>query len=195
MKYRVSSNPDKFVEANGIPKLGVGVVFGDNVKLGKGVTIWNYTVVQDGCIIADNVMIGSFCDIGKNVTIGTNTQIQAHCTISNECKVGGDVFIGPNTSLLNDTYPHSTKLRPVIICDKAVISGGVVILPDVIVGDKAFVASAAVVTKDVEENTAVKTPGLPARKFMDRADYDTKKRRYEAGANKPHSVKASPSVQ
>lgn len=191
MRFRVASNPDKFVEAQGIPKLGVGVIFGDNVKLGKGVTIWNYTVIQDNCVIADNAMIGSFCDIGKNVSIGTNTQIQAHCTISNECKIGGDVFIGPNTTLLNDTYPHSRKLRPVIICDKAVISGGVIILPDVIIGDRAFVASAAVVTRDVPEKMAVKTPGLPARPFMDRDEYDTKQRRYEAGPDRPRKVNPS----
>lgn len=189
MKYRVSSDPDRFVEAAGIPTLGVGVIFGNNVRIGKGVRIWNYTVIQDDCIIADNVMIGSFCDIGKKVSIGTNTQIQAHCTISNECQVGADVFIGPNTSLLNDRYPHSNKLRPVVICDKVVISGGVVILPDVIIGDNAFVASAAVVTKDIDENVAVKTPGLPARPFMDRDDYDRKKKSYEAGPTKPHVIK------
>ena len=180
MKYRVSSNPDSFVEASGYPTLGVGVVFGYNVRLGKNVKIWNYTVIQDDCLICDNVTIGSFCDIGKNVTIGANTIIQAHVTVSNECKVGNHVFIGPNTSLLNDTYPHSNKLRPVEVCDEAIISGGVTILPDVIIGKRAFVASESVVTKDVPENVAVKTPGSPARPFMDRDDYDAKQRKYEA---------------
>lgn len=188
MKFRVGSRPDRFVEASGLPTLGAGVLFGDNVRLGKNVKIWNYAVIQDNCAIGDNSVIGSFCDIGKNVSIGHDTTIQAHVTVSNECEVGNHVFIGPNTSLLNDTYPHSNKLRPVVICDHAVISGGVILLPDVIVGEKAFVASAAVVTKDVPENVAVKTPGLPARPFMDRADYETKRRRYEAGPNKVHSV-------
>lgn len=190
MKFHVSSHPDVFVEASGLPTLGVGVVIGDNVRFGKGVKIWNYTVIQDNCVLGDNVMVGSFCDIGKNVSIGNNTQIQAHCTISNECIVGNDVFIGPNTSFLNDRYPHSTKLRPVIVEDGAVISGGVLIGPDVFVGEKAFVAFGAVVTKDVPANVAVKTSGLPARPFMDREDFDAKKRAYETGANRPRKVKA-----
>lgn len=182
------SDPDKFVDASGLPILGVGVLFGDNVRLGKNVKIWNYAVIQDNCIIGNNVIIGSFCDIGKNVSIGNDTTIQAHVTVSNECEIGNHVFIGPNTSLLNDAYPHSNKLRPVIVCDKAVISGGVVVLPDVIVGAMSFVAGAAVVTKDVPENVAVKTPGLPARVFMDRDEYEKKRMRYETGPNKAHSV-------
>lgn len=190
MKFRVGSNPDRFVEAAGLPTLGTGVIIGENVCLGKNVTIWNYVVIQENCVIGDNVMISSFCDIGKNVSIGNNTQIQAHCTISNECKIGNRVFIGPNTSLLNDTYPHSNKLRPVEICDDVVISGGVVIMPDVIINDRAVVAGAAVVTKDVDVDIVVKSSGLPARPFMDRSEFDSKKRRYEAGPNRPHKVKA-----
>lgn len=190
MKYRVAEKPDRFIEAVSIPQLGVGVVFGDNVRLGKSVKIWNYTVIQDNCVISDNVTIGSFCDIGKDVSIGTDTVIQAHCTISNECKIGANVFIGPNTSLLNDKYPSSSKLRPVVICDGAVISGGVIILPDVIVNDNAFVASAAVVTHDVPEGIAVKSPALPARPFMERDDYNRKKMKYATGPNAPRKVKA-----
>lgn len=168
------------------PKTGTGCVIGENVKFGKNVRLWNFVVIQDNCAIGDNVMIGSFVDIGKNVIIGDNTQIQAHCTISNECVIGKDVFIGPNTSLLNDRYPHSNKLRPVVICDKAVISGGVIICPDVYIGENSFVAAAAVPTKDVPPDTAVKTPGLPARPYSDIDEFKRKKVKYETGPNAPH---------
>jgi UDP-2-acetamido-3-amino-2,3-dideoxy-glucuronate N-acetyltransferase len=167
---------------------GVGVLIGENVRFGKNVKIWNYTVIQNNCVIGDNVTIGSFCDIGRKVLIGNNTIIQAHVTISNECKIGNDVFIGPNTTLLNDRYPRSNKLRPVVICDKVIISGGVVIMPDVVVGTRAFVAGAAVVTRDVSAETAVKTPGLPARPFMDRDEFERKRIKYEAGPNRPRQV-------
>lgn len=187
MKYRVATMPDRFVEAEGLPTLGEGVIFGCDVRLGKGVKIWNYTVIQDNCVLGDNVMIGSFVDIGKNVTIGNNTQIQAHCTISNDCKVGNDVFIGPNTTLLNDRYPHSNKLRPVVIEDKVAVGGGVIIMPDVVVYRNAFIAGAAVVTRDVPPNTSVKSPAVPAYPYEDRDTTSRKKMSYEAGPNKPHS--------
>lgn len=165
---------------------GVGVVVGKNVRFGENVAIWNYTVIQDNCMFGDNVVVGSFCDIGKDVHVGKNSVIQAHCTISNQCKIGENVFIGPNTTLLNDRFPHSSKLRPVVICDKVVVGGGVIVLPDVIIKEGAVVAGAAVVTRDVEADTVVKTPGLPARPFMDRHEFDKKKLRYETGPNKVH---------
>lgn len=182
MKYRVS---DRFIEADGLPFIGEGVLFGDNVRVGKNVRIWNYTVIQNNCVIGNNSVIGSFCDVGKDVKIGNNTQIQAHCTISNECVIGNNVFIGPNTTLLNDKFPNSPKLRPVIIKDNVVISGGVIVLPDVIINENAFVAGASVVTKDVDVGVAVKSP-IPARPYCSRDEFNRKKMTYVNGPHRPH---------
>jgi acetyltransferase-like isoleucine patch superfamily enzyme len=167
-------------------KFGAGVIIGANPKIGNDVVIWNYVVIGDNVEIGDGTKIGSFVDIGKGVKIGKNCIIQAHVTISNECVVKDDVFIGPNTTILNDRYPNSIKLRPVTVNNKAIIGGGVIILADVNVGENSFVAGASVVTKDVPENTAVK--GLPARPYEEKVDYDIKKRRYETGPSKARHV-------
>lgn len=155
------------------PKMGKGVVTGEKVRFGKDVTVWNYVVIGDSAQIGDGTVIGSFCDIGKNVVIGKRCNIQAHVTISNECRIGNFVFIAPNTSLLNDKYPRSGVLTPVIVNDNAILGGGVTILPGVRVGEDSVVGGGSVVTRDVPPKTVVM--GVPARPAMTLEAYETKR--------------------
>ncbi|MEM2779985.1 MAG: DapH/DapD/GlmU-related protein [Candidatus Bathyarchaeia archaeon] len=159
-----------------MPKVGKGVIIGENVQFGKDVTIWNYVVIGDNTRIGDRTRIGSFCDIGRYVVIGENCIIQAHVTISNECQIGDNVFIGPNTSLLNDKFPHSRCLTPSIIRSNVVIGGCVTILPNVTVYENSVIAAGSVVTKDVPPNTVVK--GIPAKPMMTRQEYENKRREF-----------------
>jgi acetyltransferase-like isoleucine patch superfamily enzyme len=155
------------------PNMGKGVVTGVRVRFGKDVTVWNYVVIGDNANIGDGTIIGSFCDIGKNVVIGKRCNIQAHVTISNECRIGDAVFIAPNTSLLNDKYPKSGFLTPVIVKNSAIIGGGVTILPSVTVGEGSVVGGGSVVTRDVPPKTVVM--GVPARSAMTVDAYKTKR--------------------
>ena len=168
------------------PKFGVGVILGKDCKIAEDVVIWNYVVIGDNTVIGKGTKIGSFCDIARDVKIGENTTIQAHVTVSTGCEIGDNVFVGPNTTLLNDRYPCSKKLRPVKIKNNVIISGGVMIMPDVIIYEGAIVAGAAVVTSDIQKDLVVKSPGIPARPFITKDEYLRKKMWYEAGANKPH---------
>lgn len=158
------------------PKLGKGVIVGENVQFGKDVVVWNYVVIGGNTKIGDGTRIGSFCDIGKNVSIGRNCIIQAHITISNECTLGNRVFIGPNSSLLNDKFPHSKCLTPSIIEDNVVVGGCVTVLPNVIVGKNSIVAAGSVVTKDVPSGILVK--GVPAKKMMTIEDYEARRKEF-----------------
>lgn len=158
------------------PKLGKGVIIGENVQFGKNVVIWNYVVVGDNTKIGDDTRIGSFCDIGRDVTIGSNCNVQAHVTISNGCTVSNDVFIGPNTSVLNDKFPLSKCLTPSTIQDNVIIGACVTILPNITIGENSVVAASSVVTKDVPPETVVK--GVPARPMMTREKYETRKRSF-----------------
>jgi len=158
------------------PKMGKGVVTGENVKFGKDVTIWNYVVIGDNAEIGDGTVIGSFCDIGKDVMIGKGCNIQAHVTISNECNIGDQVFIAPNTSLLNDKYPKSGTLTPVIVKNCAIIGGGVTILPSITIEEDSVVGGGSVVTRDVPAKTVVM--GVPARPAMTLEAYETKRKAF-----------------
>lgn len=161
------------------PKLGKGVVVGKDVQFGKGVVVWNYVVIGEGTRIGDSTRIGSFCDIGKDVTIGKNCNIQTHVIISNGCKIGNNVFIGPNSTLLNDKFPCSDYITPPIVCDGAIIGGGVVILPKITIGKNSVIAAGSVVTRDVRLGAVVM--GVPARKMMTRNEYEAKKKAFVEG--------------
>jgi acetyltransferase-like isoleucine patch superfamily enzyme len=161
------------------PKLGRGVIIGQNVRFGKNVVIWNYVVIGDNTRMGNDTRVGSFCDIGKDVAIGDSCIIQAHVTISNGCVIGNKVFIGPNTSVLNDKYPYCERLTPAVIRDNAVIGGSVTILPNVTVGESSVVAAGSVVTKDVPPGVVVK--GVPARIMMTIEEYEERKERFVRG--------------
>ena len=156
------------------PKMGKGVIIGENVQFGKNVVVWNYVVIGNNTKIGDGTRIGSFCDIGKDVIMGKNCNIQAHVTISNECKLSDNVFIGPNSSLLNDKFPQGRCLTPPAIKDNVIIGGCVSILPNITVNENSVVAAGSVVTKDVPSRIVVK--GNPARKMMTREDYEKRKK-------------------
>ena len=158
------------------PKMGKGVITGENVRFGKDVTVWNYVVIGDNAKIGDGTVIGSLCDIGKNVTIGKDCSIQAHVTISNECRIGDRVFIAPNTSLLNDKYPKSGMLTPVFVKSRAIVGGGVTILPGVTIEEDSVIGGGSVVTRNVPTKTVVM--GVPARPAMTLEAYDAKRRAF-----------------
>jgi acetyltransferase-like isoleucine patch superfamily enzyme len=156
--------------------MGTGVIVGKNVEFGEDVVMWNYVVIGNNVKIGEGTRIGSFCDIGRDVVIGKNCIVQAHVTISNECTLGNDVFIGPNSSLLNDLFPHSSRLTPSVVKDGVIVGGCVTILPEVTLGKNCVVAAGSVVTKSVPPDTVVK--GVPAKVMMSREEYEKKKRTY-----------------
>lgn len=160
------------------PRMGNGVIVGENVQFGKDVVVWNYVVIGSNTSIGDGTRIGSFCDIGKEVSIGENCIIQTHVTISNGCKIGKNVFIAPNSSLLNDKFPMNKLLTPPTVKDNAIIGGCAVILPNTTVGESSVVAAGSTVTKDVPPKTVVM--GSPAKPIMTRDEYEAKKKVFTA---------------
>jgi UDP-3-O-[3-hydroxymyristoyl] glucosamine N-acyltransferase len=79
-------------------------VIGSNVKLGKGVEVGAYTIIEDGCELHDGAVIYPQCFIGKNsiigkgsvlfprVTLYEKTSIGARCRIHSGVVIGGDGF-------------------------------------------------------------------------------------------------------
>ena len=139
----------------------------------KGVTIYEPTYIHETVQIGEGTKIGAFCDIGRNVIIGRECNIQCHVSISNGCIIGNRVFIGPKATLLNDKYPPSPTLQPVVVRDEAVIGGGAIILPGVTIGERAVIGAGSVVTRDVPPNEV--WYGNPARYHMRRWQYDAKR--------------------
>ena len=145
-----------------------------HVKL-YGTPEYDWPTIEDGVTIGKGTKIGQNTYIGKNASIGKDCRIMQHVTVCKDAIIGDGVFIGPNTTLLNDKYPPTQISQPPIINSKAIIGGGVTILPAVIVGVKAVVGAGSVVTKDVKPWQVVL--GNPARPHSDgRVEYDLKRK-------------------
>ncbi len=148
-----------------------------DAQLGRNVKVWNFAYVGSKSRIGDNVVIGSLTHVDYDVKIGENSRIEGCVYIPPLAVIGKNVFIGPGAVLTNDPYPPSKRLARVTIEDRAIIGGGAVIKAGVRIGRGSVVAMGAVVTKDVPDNTVV--VGVPARPAYSRAEYDSKKRRWE----------------
>jgi acetyltransferase-like isoleucine patch superfamily enzyme len=158
---------------------GVTNFVASNAKIGKNVKIWHFAYVGSEAEIGDNVMIGSLTHVDYKVKIGSNTRIEGSVYIPPLTVIGSNVFIGPAAAFTNDPYPMSPKMVGVVVEDGAIIGGRAVFKPGVRVGRNSVVAMASVVTKDVAPNTVVM--GHPAKPVYSRAEYDKKKKKWEAG--------------
>lgn len=158
---------------------GVTNYVASTAKIGKNVKIWHFAYVGSEAEIGDNVMIGSLTHVDYKVKIGSNTRIEGSVYIPPLTVIGSNVFIGPAAAFTNDPYPMSPKMVGVIVEDGAIIGGRAVFKPGVRVGRNSVVAMASVVTKDVAPDTVVM--GHPAKPLYSRAEYDKKKKQWEAG--------------
>ena len=145
--------------------------------LGRNVKVWHFVYIGSKSRIGDNVVIGSLTHIDYDVKIGNNSRIEGSVYIPPLTVIGKNVFIGPAAVLTNDPYPPSKRLIGVIIDDNAIIGARAVVKAGVRIGKNSVVAMGAVVTKDVPDNMVV--VGVPAHPAYSRAEYDSRRRRWE----------------
>lgn len=156
---------------------------GTNVKLGKGVKLWNFVYVGNGTKIGNNVTIGSLSHIDYDVRVGSGTRIEGLAYVAPKCRIGKGVFIRPSATLTNDPYPKSARLEGVRVGDYAIIGAGAVVKAGIRVGRRSVVAMGAVVTRDVPANTVVS--GSPAKFMMKRSEYQEKRKAWEGKSKYP----------
>lgn len=106
----------------------------ENIKMGQGVIINNFSAVSAGAEIGDMVTIQS------HVIVGHDAKIGACCQVSSFSFIGGYAVLG----------------------ECVTVSPGSVIIDRVNVGDHSIIGAGSVVIKNVKENTTVF--GNPARR-------------------------------
>lgn len=124
-------------------------------NIGKGTTIWQYSVILPGAKIGENCNINALTLIENDVEIGDNVTIKSGVQVWDGLRVARNVFIGPNVTFTNDFTPRS-KVRPAEyiktnIAHHASIGANATILVGVNVGVYALVGAGSLVTKDVPD--------------------------------------------
>jgi acetyltransferase-like isoleucine patch superfamily enzyme len=140
--------------------------------LGKGVRLFGFVNLY-GCVIGDEVRIGTFVEIQKGATIGHRCKISSHSFICEGVTLEDEVFIGHGVIFINDRFPRATngqgnlqteadwKCVPTLVKRGASIGSGSTLLCGITVGEGATVGAGSVVTKDVPAGAIV--AGNPAR--------------------------------
>lgn len=135
-----------------------GVLFGENVSIGRNSTIECTGVIRE---LGEGICIGNNVGIAPNVFIGVRGYI----------KIGDDTIIGPGTSIHSENHIFKDKetlirlqgaeRKGVVIGKDCWIGAKSIILDGVTIGDGSVVAGGAVVTKDIPINSIV--GGVPAK--------------------------------
>lgn len=145
-----------------------------NVKLGRGVRIYDFTNLY-GCEIGDDVKIGTFVEIQKGVKVGNRCKISSHTFICEGVTLEDDVFVGHNVTFINDRYPRATNgtgqlqteadwtCIKTLVKRGASIGSGATLLCGITVGENAIIGAGSVVTKNVAPGATV--AGNPAKQM------------------------------
>jgi UDP-3-O-[3-hydroxymyristoyl] glucosamine N-acyltransferase len=83
-------------------------IIGQGVKLGQGLAIGPYVVIEDGVSIGDKSVIYAGCYIGEKSKIGGNALIYPHVTIREGVFVGNNVIIHSGTVIGSDGFGFVT---------------------------------------------------------------------------------------
>jgi len=83
-------------------------VIGENVKLGKDLSIQPYVVIEKNAEIGDNTILCSGVFVGHNTKIGADTIIYPHVSIRERVEIGKRVIIHSGTVIGSDGFGFAT---------------------------------------------------------------------------------------
>ncbi len=133
-------------------------------KVGKGTTIWQYSVILKNARIGNNCNINCHTFIENDVVIGNNVTIKSGVHIWDGIEIEDDVFIGPSVVFTNDLFPRSKKrveFAKTRIKKGASLGAGSIIKPGITIGQFSLSGIGSVVTKDIPDYALVY--GNPAK--------------------------------
>ena len=86
------------------PGIAPTAVLGRDVRLGAGVSIQPYAVIEDGVEIGDGVFVGAHGFIGAGSVVGAGTRIYPHVTIRERSRLGRAVIVHSGTVIGSDGF-------------------------------------------------------------------------------------------
>ena len=102
--------------------------------------ISNYSLINQGTIIMNHVIIGPETIIEKNCIVNNKVLIEHESKIGNNCHISTGAIINGNVSIGNNTF----------------IGSGVIIKNNIKIGNNVIIGASVYVDKNVEDNTILK---------------------------------------
>ena len=153
----------------------VTVTHGSHIRCGKNVKFEDYSEIHglcsEGLVFGDNVTIGRGVmirpssyygiDMGKGLVMGDHSSIGPHGYVgcSGKITIGSNVMIGPKCSLFAENHvfdgkdttikEQGVKQKGITIEDDCWIGSNTIILDGVTIGKGSVIAAGSVISKDV----------------------------------------------
>lgn len=141
--------------------------------------VWDSAHVGARARVMGGASVGALAHVDRDSVVGRGSRIGALAYVAPLTVIGEGVFVGPGAVFANDPYPPSGRLAGTSVGDGAVVGANATVGAGLKIGGRAVVAMGAVVTRDVEGGAVVS--GSPARRVMDRAEYDLKREAWSQG--------------
>ncbi len=87
-----------------VPSVHATAVIGRGARLGDGVQIGAYVVVEDEAVIGDSVRIGPHCVIGRRSRIGEGSCLYPHVVVYHDCEIGKRAIVHSGTCVGSDGF-------------------------------------------------------------------------------------------
>ena len=125
---------------------------GEDVRIGKNVTILPCAVVDDHAVIGDNVTLYPHVYVGQYVEIGDDTLVYANVSIREHCRIGKRCVINCNAVIGSDGFGFTTADG---VHTKVPQVGNVVLEDDVEIGANDGIDRAAMGSTVIGHGTKV----------------------------------------
>ena len=135
-----------------LPGIHAAASVSSAAKLGEGVHIGPFAVVEDGAAVGTGAVIGAQCYVGRNAKVGARSRLYPGVKLMDACEVGIDVIIHAGTVIGSDGYGY---ISPRGVHEKIPQLGKVIIEDSVEIGANAAIDRAALETTVIGAGTKI----------------------------------------
>ncbi|MCB0726062.1 MAG: N-acetyltransferase [Ignavibacteriae bacterium] len=139
-------------------KVHPSAIVDENVKIGKGTSVWHFSHIQSGAVIGEGCTLGQNVNIGNNVSVGNFCKIQNNVSVYEGVTLEDYVFCGPSMVFTNILLPKckypqrgSEFYSKTLVKEGASIGANATIVCGITIGKNSIIGAGAVVTKDVPD--------------------------------------------
>ena len=93
---------------NFAPGIHQTAIIGKDVRIGKGVSIQPYAVIEEGAVIGDRTMVGASVYIGHYTQLGDDCFVYPRVVIRERIKIGNRVILQSGTVIGGDGFGFAT---------------------------------------------------------------------------------------
>lgn len=173
-------------------------VIDEGCIIGDDVNIWHFSHIMKDCTIGDHCNLGQNVVVSPHVVLGKNVKVQNNVSIYSGVICEDDVFLGPSMVFTNVINPRSAVVRrgqytTTVVKKGASIGANATIVCGNSIGKFAFIGAGAVVTKEVADYALL--VGNPAKhigwvsEYGHRLTFDTNGKAFCSETNQEYQLK------